>query len=59
MTLESIVNEVIPIPANCCRLIREHKEWQRKIMIERIEQGKDLHLIPEKVLKRCKKFLPN
>lgn len=57
MSIEKIVHEAIPIPANCCRLIREHKQWQRHMMIERIEQGKDLHLVPEKILKKCQKYL--
>jgi hypothetical protein len=59
MSIEKIVNEAIPIPANACRLIRSHKEWQRRVMTERIEQGKELHLVPDKVLKKCQKYLAN
>lgn len=57
MSIEKIVHDAMPIPTNCCRLIREHKIWQRRMMIERIEQGKDLHLVPDKVLKKCQKYL--
>lgn len=59
MTLDQIISQAIPIPADACRLIRSHKEWQRRVMRERIEQGKDLHLVPDSVLKKCKKYLPN
>lgn len=57
MRLDEIINQAIPIPADACRLIRSHKEWQRRVMRERIEQGKDLHLVPEWVIIKYKSLI--
>lgn len=52
MTLENIINKAIPMPSNACRIIRAKIEWQRQQMIDRLEQGKDLHMVPEWAVKQ-------
>lgn len=49
--LDDLIARAIPIAANACRIIRGKKEWQRAQMRERLTAGKDLHLVPEWVVK--------
>jgi hypothetical protein len=59
MTLEEAIRKAIPTPPGACRLIRMALESQRLILKRRIEENKDLHLIPAATLEEIKKLCNN
>ena len=51
MTLDDILAKHIPIPPGICKVRRAKLEWQRWQAKERIALQKDLHLVPERLLR--------
>ncbi|MGE7777372.1 hypothetical protein ACQKLP_21820 [Chitinophaga sp. NPDC101104] len=56
MTLEEAIRIVIPTPPGACRLIRMRLESERFQLKQRIEQKRDLHLVPKKTLEEIEKL---
>ena len=50
-TLDDLLKKYIPIPPGICKVKRARLEWDRWQAKERIALQKDLHLVPERLLK--------